>query len=68
MKRFICAALFTLVLMTIGQAQTAITPHMQNAPARKSPLAEYAGAGASRRDGAGDAGTVPAPAFLRPTQ
>ena len=44
MKRFTCAALLTLVLGMMGQAQTAITPHMQNAPARKSPLAEYAGA------------------------
>ena len=44
MKRFICAALLTFVLVMMGQAQTAITPQMQNAPARKSPLAEYAGA------------------------
>ena len=44
MKRLFFAALLTLVLVTMGLAQTAITPHMQNAPARKSPLAEYAGA------------------------
>jgi hypothetical protein len=28
----------------IGAAQTSMTPQMQNAPVRKSPLAEYAGA------------------------
>ena len=40
MKRFILAALLTVGTLA---AQTSMAPGMQNAPARKSPLAEYAG-------------------------
>ena len=41
MKRFLLAVFLTSALM--ASAQTSMTPGMQNAPARKSPLAEYAG-------------------------
>lgn len=44
MKRAISAAMLAVALSLIGYAQTSMTPAMQNAPARKSPLAEYAGA------------------------
>ena len=44
MKRVVSIALFTIALAALGYAQTSMTPGMQNAPARKSPLAEYAGA------------------------
>lgn len=44
MKRIISAAMLAVALSLIGYAQTSMTPAMQNAPPRKSPLAEYAGA------------------------
>jgi len=44
MKRFLSTAMLVVALSLIGYAQTSMTPAMQNAPARKSPLAEYAGA------------------------
>jgi len=43
MKRFVYLALLATSLAALGWAQTSMTPGMQNAPARKSPLAEYAG-------------------------
>jgi hypothetical protein len=43
MKRFAFAAILSVLLSAIGVAQTSMTPGMQNAPARKSPLADYAG-------------------------
>jgi hypothetical protein len=43
-KRSFALAMLTLSMCMIGVAQTSMTPQMQNAPARKSPLAEYAGA------------------------
>ncbi len=43
MKRLILIALVTAALTVVGLAQSSMTPGMQNAPARKSPLAEYAG-------------------------
>jgi hypothetical protein len=36
--------MLVVAVSLIGYAQTSMTPAMQNAPARKSPLAEYAGA------------------------
>jgi len=42
MRRFLLMAV--LVSATMAVAQTSMTPGMQNAPARKSPLAGYAGA------------------------
>jgi hypothetical protein len=44
MRRTISVAVLMLGLTAIVMAQTSMTPAMQNAPARKSPLAEYAGA------------------------
>lgn len=44
MRRSISVALLIFGLTAIVTAQTSMTPAMQNAPARKSPLAEYAGA------------------------
>jgi hypothetical protein len=44
MRRFISIAIFIAALAVLGVSQTAMTPAMQNAPARKSPLADYAGA------------------------
>jgi hypothetical protein len=44
MKRFITLALLVAAMSIVGVAQTSMTPQMQNAPARKSPLAGYAGA------------------------
>ena len=44
MKRVLPVVMLSAVLSLIGYAQTSMTPGMQNAPARKSPLAEYAGA------------------------
>lgn len=44
MKRVISVAMLVVAVSLIGYAQTSMTPAMQNAPARKSPLAEYAGA------------------------
>lgn len=44
MKRVLSVAMLAVALSIIGYARTSMTPAMQNAPARKSPLAEYAGA------------------------
>lgn len=44
MRRFVSVAAFVVALTAIGVAQTSMTPGLQNAPARKSPLAGYAGA------------------------
>ena len=44
MKRFITLAMLAVAMSVHGVAQTSMTPQMQNAPARKSPLAGYAGA------------------------
>jgi hypothetical protein len=44
MKRFLSVAMLAGALSLVGYAQTSMTPAMQNAPPRKSPLAEYAGA------------------------
>jgi len=44
MRRFMFIALLVVGLAATAIAQTSMTPGMQNAPARKSPLAEYAGA------------------------
>lgn len=43
MKRLLSVALMTLSLGVFAAAQTSMAPGLQNAPARKSPLAEYAG-------------------------
>jgi hypothetical protein len=43
MKRFLSIALFVALVAAVSVAQTSMTPGMQNAPVRKSPLAEYAG-------------------------
>ncbi len=43
MKRVFSVALLMLSFAIVAAAQTSMTPGMQNAPARKSPLAEYAG-------------------------
>lgn len=43
MKRYLSFAILLLILSATLLAQTSMTPQMQNAPARKSPLAEYAG-------------------------
>jgi len=43
MKRLMSVALLMLSLATLAIAQTSMTPGLQNAPARKSPLAGYAG-------------------------
>ena len=44
MRRFLLVAMLLMLLVTLGLAQTSMTPNLQNAPARKSPLADYAGA------------------------
>jgi len=44
MKRLMCVASLTLSLAALALAQSSMTPGLQNAPARKSPLAGYAGA------------------------
>lgn len=44
MKRFITLVLLVVAMSVLALAQTSMTPQMQNAPARKSPLAGYAGA------------------------
>ncbi|HLI64031.1 MAG TPA: hypothetical protein VKV05_11565 [Terriglobales bacterium] len=44
MRRFASVAALVVVLAAIGFAQTSMTPALQNAPARKSPASEYAGA------------------------
>ena len=44
MKRSFALALLMISMGIVGVAQTSMTPQMQNAPVRKSPLAEYAGA------------------------
>jgi len=43
MKKLITIVLLSLSFSVVGAAQQSMTPGMQNAPARKSPLAEYAG-------------------------
>ena len=43
MKRALSVALLMLSFALVVPAQTSMTPGLQNAPARKSPLAEYAG-------------------------
>jgi hypothetical protein len=43
MKRFLPIALLIATFAASALAQTSMTPGMQNAPARKSPLEEYAG-------------------------
>jgi hypothetical protein len=43
MKRLIAATFFMMILGVTATAQTSMAPGMQNAPARKSPLSEYAG-------------------------
>jgi hypothetical protein len=44
MRRLLSVAMLMIALSAIVFAQTSMTPGMQNAPARKSPLADYAGA------------------------
>jgi len=44
MRRLLSIAGFVVGLAAIGLGQTSMTPNLQNAPARKSPLAGYAGA------------------------
>lgn len=44
MKRLLSVAIITIAVGILGAAQTSMTPGLQNAPARKSPLAEFAGA------------------------
>lgn len=44
MRRFMILALLVVGFAATAVAQTSMTPAMQNAPARKSPLADYAGA------------------------
>ena len=51
MKRFVPVAVLIVGLAMVGLAQTSMTPGMQNAPARKSPLAGYAGAWIGTFDG-----------------
>lgn len=51
MKRVVSIAMLAIAVSMIGYAQTSMTPGMQNAPARKSPLAEYAGAWAGTFQG-----------------
>jgi len=43
MKRFLPFAILAIAMSAAAIAQTSMTPQMQNAPARKSPLADYAG-------------------------
>jgi len=51
MRRFISIAVLIVGLAIVGLAQTSMTPGMQNAPARKSPLAGYVGAWIGTFDG-----------------
>lgn len=51
MKRALGFAILAVALAAVGSAQTSMTPGMQNAPARKSPLAEYAGSWAGTFQG-----------------
>jgi len=51
MKRFVSVTTFVVLLSIIAVAQTSMTPGMQNAPVRKSPLADYAGAWIGMFDG-----------------
>jgi hypothetical protein len=44
MRRLVSVAVTLIALCVVGWAQTSMTPAMQNAPARKSPLAGYVGA------------------------
>ncbi len=44
MKRLPLIAMLVVSLALVGVAQTSMAPGMQNAPVRKSPLADYAGA------------------------
>jgi hypothetical protein len=44
MRRFLSVAVLMTCLVAIAAAQTSMTPALNNAPARKSPLAGYAGA------------------------
>lgn len=43
MKRLLLIALLLATCAAVAPAQTSMTPGMQNAPARKSPLEEYVG-------------------------
>lgn len=43
MKRILSVALLLISIAIVALAQTSMTPGMQNAPARKSPLEGYAG-------------------------
>ena len=43
MKRIASVAFFILLFAVVAPAQTSMTPGLQNAPARKSPLEGYAG-------------------------
>jgi len=43
MKRGLTVVTLILISAMVAAAQTSMTPAMQNAPARKSPLAEYVG-------------------------
>ncbi len=51
MKRFISVAVLVAFSAGMGMAQTSMTPALQNAPARKSPLAGYAGTWVGAFDG-----------------
>jgi hypothetical protein len=51
MKRAVYIAMLAMAVAMMGYAQTSMAPGMQNAPARKSPLAEYAGAWAGTFQG-----------------
>ena len=51
MKRVVSIAMLAAAMSILGYAQTSMTPGMQNAPQRKSPLAEYAGAWAGSFEG-----------------
>jgi len=44
MRRVLSVAMLASILSLAGWAQSSMTPAMQNAPARQSPMAEYAGA------------------------
>lgn len=44
MRRFVLIALLLICIGGVAMAQQSMTGAMQNAPARKSPLADYAGA------------------------
>ncbi len=51
MKRSLVLTLLAASLSVLAIAQQSMTPQMQNAPARKSPLADYAGAWIATLDG-----------------